>query len=167
MKVKIRMDSYDYNAINILCQLGFRQPSGRDVYDNNRYPVGILIDAEEKIAKFLNFEKAFEYHKVKEITKETFANAYMSHIRDTLKTGSKVIVKDNGRTYSSYDTWEGLKGYENLFKRNESPMNGNIYTILNVDLHENGNDILCLIKDSERNRVYIINELGLEIATEN
>lgn len=167
MKVKIRTSSYNYGVINILNKFGFRQPSGRDVFDNSNYNVGILIDTEEKIARFLKFENAFRYHKVKEITEKDFSDAYNLYTRDLLKIGSEVIVINNGKTYYGYDTWRGLKGYEDLFTRGESPVNGNVYTILNVGFHENKRDILCLIKDSIKNRVYIIDELGLEIATGN
>lgn len=82
------------------------------------------------------------------------------------KVGDTVKIIDDGRTYSTYDTWFTKYNidikYALKWKHGESPNNGEIYKIVAIYPHDKYmNTTLALVED-ERN-CYIINIEGIEV----
>lgn len=81
------------------------------------------------------------------------------------KVGDAVKVIDNGRTYSSYDTWLIANNidikYAIKWTTGKHPKNDSIYKIVAIHKHSDSRAMLALIEDDYN--CYIINIEGLEV----
>lgn len=88
-------------------------------------------------------------------------------IKETkIKAGCMVKITNVGESFSTYDSWHGLKGYESHFVRGKHAKDGKEYKVLFVGKHGNSwykcEDIL-LIQDPDTTQVFIIGSEGVEV----
>ena len=84
-----------------------------------------------------------------------------------LAIGDMVKVVYTGDNYSTFDTWKGLKGYEQNYVRGSSPRYKKEYKVLNIKEHGGEFDdghILALIQDLDTTQVFIIRTTGIKKA---
>ena len=87
-----------------------------------------------------------------------------------LAVGDMVEVVDVGFNYSTFDTWKGLKGYEQNYVRHKGPVVNKKYKLLNLEKHgshvfeDESKKILALIQDPDTTQVFIINIQGIKKA---
>jgi len=81
---------------------------------------------------------------------------------NNIKVGDKVKVVNSGMSYTTYNSWIGLRGYESHYVMEKRPVGSKTYIVLNVVEHEllKGRQ-LALIQDVDTTQVFIINVKGL------
>lgn len=82
-----------------------------------------------------------------------------------IHVGDMVEVVDCGETYSFYDNWTGLKGYNNNFVKGSPTENGMIASVLKIAKHDNPLDTrkdIFLIQNPNTTQVFIIGIDGLK-----
>lgn len=80
--------------------------------------------------------------------------------------GDMVEVVNTGSTYSTFKHWKGLKGYEQNFVCNKSPIKNKAYKCLNIDNHGGTLEkrLVALIQDTDTTQVFIIGVKGIKKA---
>lgn len=77
--------------------------------------------------------------------------------------GDMVEVVDCGHSYSTYDTWSGLSGYEKNYANGAVPKKGMILKVLRIEQH--GRFIhtkLFLLQNPDTTQIFIINSDGIK-----
>lgn len=82
--------------------------------------------------------------------------------KDEICTGDTVKVTDAGKQYSTYDTWDGLLGYEQNFVTDSCVKEGDEYKVLRIKEHDRLARTLALIQNPKTTQVFIININGLK-----
>lgn len=82
--------------------------------------------------------------------------------KDEICVGDTVKVTDTGKQYTTYDTWDGLLGYEQNFVTDSCVKEGDEYKVLRIKEHDRLARTLALIQNSKTTQVFIININGLK-----
>lgn len=82
--------------------------------------------------------------------------------KDEICVGDTVKVTDTGKQYSTYDTWDGLLGYEQNFVTDSCVKEGYEYKVLRIKEHDRLARTLALIQNPKTTQVFIINIKGLK-----
>ena len=81
---------------------------------------------------------------------------------DAIQVGDIVRVVNKGKTYPTFGSWTGLKGYEQNYKYEFIPTNGQIGKVINIAKHDLMSPMLALVRMENSERVFIINIKGIE-----
>ena len=82
-----------------------------------------------------------------------------------IKVGSKVVITNPGRTYTTYDQMFRLLGFKNT-GHNEAFLVGMQGTVFAVEKHlSHYNDIVCAVQDAQGNQC-LINVEGVNLVTD-
>lgn len=82
--------------------------------------------------------------------------------KDEICVGDTVKVTDTGKQYTTYDTWDGLLGYEQNFVTDSCVKEGDEYKVLRIKEHDRLARTLALIQNPKTTQVFIININGLK-----
>ena len=82
--------------------------------------------------------------------------------KDEICVGDTVKVTDTGKQYPTYDTWDGLLGYEQNFVTDSCVKEGDEYKVLRIKEHDRLARTLALIQNPKTTQVFIININGLK-----
>lgn len=80
---------------------------------------------------------------------------------EPINEGDAVEVMNNGRAYTNYKDWSGLKEMSSHFVKNRPPKEKQIYKVLKIKKHDKSKDLLALIQDPCTTQVFIIGIDGL------
>lgn len=87
---------------------------------------------------------------------------YKPEKKDEICVGDTVKVTDSGKQYTTYDTWDGLLGYEQNFVTDSCVKEGDEYKVLRIKEHDRLARTLALIQNPKTTQVFIININGLK-----
>mgnify|MGYP007069516535 FL=1 len=82
--------------------------------------------------------------------------------KDEICVGDTVKVTDTGKQYTTYDTWDGLLGYEQNFVTDSCVKEGDEYKVLRIKEHDSLARTLALIQNPKTTQVFIINIDGIK-----
>lgn len=82
--------------------------------------------------------------------------------KDEICVGDTVKITDDGKQYTTYDTWSALNGYEQNFVTDSYVKEGDEYKVLRIKEHDRLARTLALIQNPKRTQVFIININGLK-----
>lgn len=82
--------------------------------------------------------------------------------KDEICVGDTVKVTDDGKQYSTYDTWSGLDGYKQNFVKGSDLNNEDEYKVLRIKEHDRLARTLALIQNPKTTQVFIIDVKGLK-----
>lgn len=82
--------------------------------------------------------------------------------KDEICVGDTVKVTDTSKQYTTYDTWDGLLGYEQNFVTDSCVKEGDEYKVLRIKEHDRLARTLALIQNPKTTQVFIININGLK-----
>lgn len=82
--------------------------------------------------------------------------------KDEICVGDTVKITDDGKQYTTYDTWSGLNGYEQNFVTDSVVKEGDEYKVLRIKRHDRLARTLALIQNPKTTQVFIINIKGLK-----
>lgn len=83
--------------------------------------------------------------------------------KDEICVGDTVKITDDGKQYTTYDTWGGLLGYEQNFVIGSGVKKDDEYKVLRIKEHDRMRErTLALIRNPKTSQVFIINIKGLK-----
>lgn len=88
---------------------------------------------------------------------------YKPEKKDEICVGDTVKITDDGKQYTTYDTWGGLLGYEQNFVIGSGVKKDDEYKVLRIKEHNYMRErTLALIRNPKTSQVFIINIKGLK-----
>lgn len=109
-----------------------------------------------------NFVKSCYVWHIEYVVLENYKPEKEPEKKDEICTGDTVKVTDAGKQYSTYDTWDGLLGYEQNFVTDSCVKEGDEYKVLRIKEHDRLARTLALIQNPKTTQVFIININGLK-----
>ena len=86
---------------------------------------------------------------------------------ENFRVGDRVVIKDNGQAFSTYDEWFDRYAPElaSRYAYNQSPKNGKLCVVKAICRHGFSDEILVAVEDktSYYEPIYLIGQDGLEV----